>query len=447
MLAVGFAGLAVRVSNAFHYRIDLGYDAVGNWQYIRQLMGSWALPAPDSGWSTAHPPLFYYGAAALARVFESLGPRFTQVAIPIASSLVGLASIAVVVVVVRRCGREDPARAFLAAALLLFLPAHIYMSAMLSEEILSASLITLTIAGVVLQLTGQIPANRQLGWAALVGLTGGLALLTKLSGALVIGTALVAYAIHGARTKKLSNALASAATVALVASAVGGWYYARNLAVHGYLYPQGLEVHGVIQEMPPGERGVADYLRIPLATWTDPQLLNESLLHSVWGGTYVTIWFDGHRHFLPRLQPRVSVVGSIILILAIVPTLAFGLGIGRGIRQVLGGDAHSLGTHLPQLLLVLVTLAGYVHFTWKNPYFPCVKGSYLLGLAMPFAFYASDVLAHWTRDSGLRSKLIWLNLAALAAVVLATFTFGLVFEKLEGPGLPWAHLAQAGAVQ
>jgi len=52
--------------------------------------------------------------------------------------------------------------------------------------------------------------------------------------------------------------------------------------------------------MPPGERSVGDYLRLPWATFLDPQVMNDDLLRSVWGTTYASIWFDSHRHFLPR---------------------------------------------------------------------------------------------------------------------------------------------------
>ena len=86
----------------------------------------------------------------------------------------------------------------------------------------------------------------------------------------------------------------------LSASLFGGWYYLWNLYAYGYLYPHGLEVHSVMFRMPPGEREILDYLRFPISTFTDPQLLSPSLLRSVWGSTYVTLWFDGHRSFLPN---------------------------------------------------------------------------------------------------------------------------------------------------
>ena len=36
---------------------------------------------------------------------------------------------------------------------------------------------------------------------------------------------------------------------------------------------------------------------------------NADLLHSVWGSTFVTVWFDGHRFFLPRHSAAVSQLG------------------------------------------------------------------------------------------------------------------------------------------
>jgi hypothetical protein len=201
-------------------------------------------------------------------------------------------------------------------------------------------------------------------------------------------------------------------------------------------------------QMPPGTRSFLDYLRIPWATWTDPQLLNPDLLRSVWGGTYATWWFDAHRHFLPLAQGSVRVAGSAILALALVPSLAFAIGIGRAVRRVGRSRDAADDAELPLLLLVLFTLAGYVHFTWQNPYYVCVKGSYLLGLALPFSYYSSEVLAEWTRDRGLRSRAVWTALAGLWLAVALTFSYGLVLDRLDRPGLPWrTAAARAGALE
>ena len=93
------------------------------------------------------------------------------------------------------------------------------------------------------------------------------------------------------------------------------------------------------------------------------------------------------------------------------------------------------------LLLVALTFAGYVGFTWSNPWFATVKGSYLLGLSVPFAYFTSEVLADWTRPPGMRSRLATLWLALLVAGVCLAFTYGIGMWNLtppgEMPGIEW----------
>ena len=88
-------------------------------------------------------------------------------------------------------------------------------------------------------------------------------------------------------------------------------------------------------------------------------------------------------------------------------------------------------------MLTFVILAGYAVFTWRNPWFAVVKGTSLLGLSLPFAYYASEVLDRWTRRGGAASWACWLLLGSLAVAATASSTFDGVFHKQEIPGLPW----------
>jgi hypothetical protein len=227
-------------------------------------------------------------------------------------------------------------------------------------------------------------------------------------------------------------ALRRAVIVCTVAAVVGGWFYARNLALYGYLYPQDLETHSLMFSMPPGERHASDYLRVPLATWTDPQVLNPDLLRSIWGTTYVSAWYEGHGHFLPQRDPLVSRVGTALLLLALLPTLAFAVGLARSFRQA-ALDPRAPETAL--LLLTGATLAGYLVFTWANPWFATVKASYLLGISVPFAYFASDSLARWTARSGPLAAIVWALLGALLVGVCAAFTYGIGLWNLTPPGV------------
>ena len=440
VILLALVATVMRVNNARVLAIDYGFDANWNWEYVEHLQDSWALPVPHDGWSFAQPPLFFYASAAVARVMDA-PKRDVVVAIRTASSVAGLLAIAAAVFLVARAAPEDRRRWLLAAGLLLFLPMHIYVSAMLTQEILVSSLVSLALVGVALQLADPPPMRRAVWSAAGLGLVAGLALLTKLSGALAVAAVCATWTLDGLRRREPARGLACALAFGAAACVVGGWPYVRNLVEFGYLYPYDLQVHAVMHTMPPGERALVDYLRVPLATFTMPFALHPQLIHSVWGTTFTTIWYDGHRVVLPRWDQDIMRLGSAMLLLALLPTAAFAVGLWRGLRRAF---ARPGGIDTLFLLLVVFTVAGYTAFTWRNPWYATLKGSYLLGLLVPFGFYASEVLADWVRRPGLRQGFVWTALVALLTLSAAVFTLDLVFAKKEGPGYRWERLDRHG---
>jgi hypothetical protein len=130
----------------------------------------------------------------------------------------------------------------------------------------------------------------------------------------------------------------------------------------------------------------------------------------------------------------VTRAGSFILVLALLPTAAFATGVVGGVRRAFGRAGSADG---PLLCLIAITLAGYIAFTWGNPWFAAVKGSYLLGLCVPFAFYASEVLCRWGSGSTLRRVLVWGTLAALAIAIVVVFSYGPVYSNWAGRGIKW----------
>ncbi|MBW2422256.1 MAG: hypothetical protein JRH19_27235, partial [Deltaproteobacteria bacterium] len=338
---------------------------------------------------------------------------------------------------IRRVDPQDQRRALIAAGLILYLPVHIYMSAMLSEEILASALISIVVVGVAWRFPESRAPRQAMGRMAAIGMVAGLALLTKLTGALVLIASAGAYLIDGWRRGTLRSALTFAATLTLMTAILGGWYYARNLIGWGYLYPYGLDAHKIMFTMPPGERFIADFFRLPLAIWLDPRVVAPDLLHSVWGSTYITLWFDGHRQFLPIMHHTVVLAGRVILTLSLLPTLAFFVGVGRGIRRFL---ASSRGPDTVFLLLIALTLVGYCAFAWRNPWFPVMKASFMLGLSVPFAYYTSEVLSDWTRRGRWISLFTWTVLASLVVSIALTFTVSRVFwntDHMRRPGIRW----------
>jgi len=434
--AAGLVALGVRAHNALHYPADWGFDASFNWRYIYRLARDAALPDPAAGWSTGDPPLYYALAAAVFRGLEAIGLRDLAVyAVPLLSAAAGLGIAALAFALVRRAAPAAPGRALVAAGLVLFLPAHVQMSAMVNEEMLAALLTSLAVFALARErLGGTGPAAPgALRRAALVGLAAGASLLTKLSGALAVATAAATFAADGRRPGARRAAAARIVVLLVAAFAAGGWYFARSRILYGYFQPFGLPAHQRMFAMPPGERGALDYLRVPLATFLDPQMLDPALLRSVWGGTYVTAWFDGHHYFLPAQNEAVRRLGTATLLLALLPTAAFLVGLARGAARA---ARQPSAADLPLVLLTLFSLAGYALYTWRNPWFAVVKGTSLLGLSLPYAYYASEELARWARGPRGRA-LVAAGLAGLALCVGAGTAFDLLFPRPALPGLTW----------
>jgi 4-amino-4-deoxy-L-arabinose transferase-like glycosyltransferase len=425
--AAALVGIGMRVRNALTFPPDWGFDASFNWQYIYALTRSWRLPDPDAAWSTGDPPLYFYLAASVLRTF---GMR--PLLLPLLNTLLGLAIVGLAVALVRRAAPADPQRALLAGGLLLFLPAHVHMSAMVNEELLVALLTSLA----VFCLAGApraAPDTTALR-PALAGLAGGLAALGKPTGLVAIAACAASVVVVGLRKRAPRTAVVRVGALLLAALLAGGWYYARNRIVHGYFQPVGLPAHERMFEMPPGERGPLDYVRVPLSTFTDPQLLDPDLLHSVWGSTYAAVWFDAHRYFLPTDSGPVRRLGTLTLLLALLPTAAFAAGVLRGVSRWRKGAGER---DLPLLLLLALTLAGFALYTWSNPWFAVIKGTTLLGLSLPYAFYASEVLADWSRRGRVAAVGIGMTLLALAVSVTISCTFDGLFERTEVSGLRW----------
>ena len=186
--------------------------------------------------------------------------------------------------------------------------------------------------------------------------------------------------------------------------------------------------------MPPGSRTLVDYAYLPLSAFGAAQASDPALLHSVWGSLWVSLWFDSHRHFLPLHAAGLEAAARVLLVLGLVPAAAFAVGLVRGARRALragsGPDRLLVGT-------TVLLLAGFVAFTWRNPWFTTVKASFLLGLSAPYAIYASETLAGWMRAGPWRGRTLGAALGLLCTASALTFSYHAVFSKHDYPGTEW----------
>jgi len=420
--------------NAYCVRPLSGYDAPGHAGYIYTIVHDHRLPHPLEGWSTFHPPLYYLGASVVWRFLEPAGPRAVIAGVRAIGSLAGLAAGLVTFILVRRLG-GGAAVAWVAAALVLFVPVTQMAGTMIGNEAFAAGLAALALPS--LLALHQDPRN--LRAAAITGLLTGLVLATKYTGLFLASGCVVPFF----RRDLDRRALGALGVVVITAGLVAGPVYFRNFRLTGSPIPmtRELEPMRTIEAMlVMGPRKVRDYLSIPPAVFLRPSPYHVSgapgshgnrnpAMSSVWGLTYASIWYDPFAQRIPIRFYRDGVyTGPLLTLLGVVPTAVMLLGLVAAACRLIRTRGRS--PDAPLVVMTLVGLAFFVAFTWRAPSMAAVKGSYLLPLVVPAGvFFAggAELLGRLCRTS-----MLVLSMAAVVSAALV-FTGGVIYPTEPRP--------------
>ena len=430
-----------------------GYDAGAHAGYLLTLVDESRLPHPMEGWATFHPPLYYLLGAGIWSLLEPLGPRAVVTGLRALGGIALLAAGYVALrVVLHSTGRF--AVAWVAAALVLFLPMAQLSAAMIGNEAFAAGLTALAIP----PLLALQRDPRHLPTAAVTGLMAGLAFITKFTGAFVVIACVVPFLRRDFDPSMARALIAGALAGALIAAPV----YARNVLLTGTPFPilreheptRTQEARNVLRP-----RRVSDYL------WVDPgSLQRPSIYHirgesnselrrnyamtNVWGLTYAAIWYDAFAHRIPVSFHRDGVLsGPLLTALGVIPTLLVLMGYALALAAAVRSRGRS--EDAPLVVLASVGLVMFIGFTSWAQSVVAVKGSYLLPLLIPASAFFGRAVSWFARDLQ-RAALGFSTAAALACAVI--FTHGLVFpaqpmEKMPrtwrilGAHLPGSHIA------
>jgi hypothetical protein len=391
---------------------NVGFDYSGHREYIDRMLEDPRPPLAGESWSSYHPPLFYWLAAGVKGLLEGVaGGKIVKV-IPF---LCGLANVLLAWALVRRLHPERPSRALVAALFAGFLPVNIYMSAYISNESLSGTLIGTAIVITVVLLVSDRPR-----WTLLVGLglLLGLALLTKFTVVVVIPWILlfVAYRFLVIDGDSLLRAATRTLVIIAVTLSVAGWYYARNIA-H---FDQPLVFNWEVGD---GDRM---WWQMPgFHTLDYYRSFGESLRYpffsgfvSFWDGLYSSFWGDGYLAGRPKAASRhdgwnYSYMSACYL-LAAPMLLVFALGAGRLVHStVRESEARRRVASAFVVCSLLAFLWSAVYYSLRAPMYSAVKSFFALGLVPALALIVVEGFR--TVDRVLRARpLVTLRIALYA---------------------------------
>lgn len=405
-----------------------GYDEGAHAAYALEILETGALPHPQKGWCTFHPPVYHLLAAATWGALEPLGPRSVLFGLRIFSAL-GILGVGLVVYGLARRFTGSESIAGVAAAGTLFVPVAQLSATMAGNEALAAGFAAIALFFLVsLQ---DDPADARA--AACAGLFAGLAFATKFSGLWTVA----ACAVPFLRLDLDPRARRSLAVCAVAISILAGPIYLRNVLETGTPLPFTRTVHPLMTDQEARLQGASrhwtDYVRVPLGCGQYPYvnvIVEGGLLAGINGDmqsvpclAYAGFWFDPFGVRATRSDPSEGLAwGYALMAAGIVPMLLVVFGFGSSVVRVV--RTRGRAAEAPLVAVVAMALPSFVAFTWLVPSLSAAKASYLLPLLAPAGAFFAQGCALLPR-SGRRVVLAWsVGAAALAAWV---FTTGTVF--------------------
>jgi hypothetical protein len=397
MLLAAWGVLAV--NNFRKIPLYIGFDASGHYAYILYIIKTGSIPLATEGWQMFQSPLYYLLSAGLMKL---LSPLFSANTISYLLRSIPLLCGALQVQLAYQAVRYVfPTRADLQIMGTIvggLLPMNLYISQVLGNEPLAG---VLSSAAVVLAL-GILSEGRTITTKriAALGLTAGLAALTKVSAVLLI-PALALALMYGMSRKKepTRNILASLLVFLGAAALISGWYYLRNWALLGKPFVGGWDVsRGIVWWQEPGYRIFGDFLSFGRSL-SHPIF---SALNGFWDSIYSTFWLDGLNSSVVAYASNPPWNYGFMLsgaLLALVPSAGIVLGFIMSLRRA--GTAHP--GQVFAAFCVSLYFAALLYLYVTVPIYSTAKATYTLGLIPCYAILCATGLEYLTRTRYVRA--------------------------------------------
>jgi hypothetical protein len=378
--------LVMAVHNFREIPIAVGMDSVGHEKYIRYMASSWRFPLATEGWQMFQPPLYYFLSAVFYRPLHALlDPETTIRILKLISLLCGALQVEICYRIMKYAYPERQSLRVIGTILGGLLPMNLYMSQSLGNEPLAGCLTALLIL-LACRISSDNPGATQ-NTEILMGLTLGLAMLTKVTPVLIVLPLLIFVSAgilkrSGPTGEGIRSTARFAALFLGIALAVAGWYYLRNRIEMGRFFVGGWDAfREIVWWQDPGYRTIQQCYTF-----------GESLLYPVyssiygfWDAIYSSFWADGYLSAYNRPPWNFGFMLSGIW-LSLLPSVAIVIGFGataclkRGpLGRMLWFSVCSIIIYLGAIFYLFITV----------PILSSAKATYAIGLIPCFVLVAT----------------------------------------------------------
>jgi len=314
------------------------------------------------------PPLYYLLASLVYRVTDG-----SLLALRLLSVLLGAVLLVVAWGLVRSAFPREPALALGTAAFVAFLPMHVAVSSAVNNDVLAELLLALSLLGLVRIVRRRESSPRE---AAVVGLSIGLGLVTKMTVLIALPVASVAIAMTHFGRPSTGWAWARDALLILgVAASIALPWMARNQLVYGDLDVWGLARHSKVVV---GQPRTAEWL-VQMGLGGLLEAFAGTTFRSFWGQFgWMGVLLDRRLYLVLGLLSALAGFGVLLCAARVLWPNAGRIGAERGSGGVSGPSRWQLSGLLA--LWLILTLLSYA---WYNSQFVQHQGRYLFPALVP----------------------------------------------------------------
>ena len=395
-----------------------GFDWSGHVEYITYMASKWRAPIATEGWEMFQPPFYYFLSAIVYRLFggEAAEPGSLK-AVQIMGALSGVANACFAWLVLRKLFERNHLIQLLGFSVVAFLPMCFYMNPLISNEFFSGSIISLAIY---LLIRCGFEERIKIQHAVVLGVGVGLALLSKYTATFVFLTAATVLAIRVLINPATRKREAAILVIFLaVVFALSGWLYVRNFVkFHDPFIGNWDKKSGYHYEQHHGYRTLGFYLKFGSVFLHAPE---RSRWASFWDGKYGSMWMDTHGSFLNLGDEKANLYGSVIIYLALLPSVAILLGFYQSLRSIF--SSARCNPNLALVMVSILTIISLISFTMEVPFFSTIKAFFYLSLLPPIAVFAGKGLYTMCRNLGKFRFIVYANLIVLYLLIINLFWY------------------------
>lgn len=392
------------------------------------IMNYGIIPAKDACLQCYHPPIFYLISAMIGKLFTYMGANNTQILkiLQFVCCVYGILTVGIIYLILKKIQLSDFSR-LVAFGTICFLPRHIYMSAMNSNDTISYLFVAICIYLILITIEQKYSMISLITLSVAITIT----IFTKYTALVIIPMVLTVFLVgfsHLPAAIRIKHGIMMVLAF-LMPLLILSAYTFSNVKNYGNALPWNLKLEDPSVRQPRDEGGVSFITFKPWESIKTP-ILVPGKLNSFWTLIYSGMWFDTEPKFLyfmdsntawwdhyfgwlrgeeqfpvdnPSMSKITILMGSGLITFGLFPlffVIIGGYHYLRGLRNIFKEYNYREATKMSIFPTLLISNAlGIIAISLRLPTYTAMKASYFLNSMPAFSiFLGIGVMAYENRN-------------------------------------------------